>query len=248
MATAGCHRKSEASAGGPSASAVPALPKLVVKDDTAGALFTWVDDKGDFHVGERTSDVPEALRETVRVAIPGSEGTAESVYVVDLRSKGADGTYPVRTMARSAWDEMGAAKRKARLEALAPSAEPSAAPLPAGSAVAPEGQIAAIIYGASWCGPCHQAQALLESLGVKVTKKDIEKTAGAEDEMQSVLREGHREDRRGRGRDAERPSARAPPRRLDPRHRYRRAGLRGLQRRRAAGGRSAAQEFEDVRA
>jgi glutaredoxin len=92
----------------------------------------------------------------------------------------------VRARARAEWDERGASKRKARLEALAPSASP--APPPAGStASAQASAVSAIIYGASWCGPCHQAEALLKSIGVKVTMKDIEKVDGAEEEMRAKL-------------------------------------------------------------
>jgi glutaredoxin len=53
-------------------------------------------------------------------------------------------------------------------------------------------EVTATIYGASWCHPCHQAQELLESLGVKVTKKDIEESDAAQREMQEKLRKIHR--------------------------------------------------------
>jgi glutaredoxin len=196
---AGCRKK----AGGagdstkPGASAeVAALPPLVLKDDTAGALLTWIDAQGDFHVVEHAADVPEASRETVRVVLADrKDGTGESVYVADLRNKGEGGAYQVKTMSRSAWDELGAAKRKTRMEALAPSAAPSVAP-PTGSAEgAPPvamGEVRATIYGASWCGPCHQAEALLKSLGVKVVKKDIEESDDAQREMQEKLARAHR--------------------------------------------------------
>lgn len=180
----------------PGASAEPSLPKLSLKDDTAGALLTWIDDQGDFHVVEHVADVPEKNRETVRVVLSDrKDGTGDSVYVADLRTKGADGSYPVKAMTRSAWDELGAGKRKTRLEALAPKAAPSV-PEPAGSgegapAVA-AGEVRATIYGASWCGPCHQAEALLKSLGVKVTKKDIEESDDAQREMQEKLARAHR--------------------------------------------------------
>lgn len=191
---ASCGGKSDAPSPGSSSSPapVPALPPLSVKDDTPGALFTWVDEKGDFHVVEHAADVPEASRGTVRVAVAGKgEGTAEAVYVADLRSKSPAGEYAVTTMARSAWEELGAARRTARMEALAPSAAPPAPPVPSG-AVSPTGEISAVIYGASWCGPCHQAEALLKSLGVKVTKKDIETSDAASAEMQALLRKAHR--------------------------------------------------------
>jgi glutaredoxin len=200
---AGCHGNAGGAADpAPSASAeAPALPPLVFKDDTPNALLTWVDEHGDFHVVEKVADVPEASRGAVRVVLPDrKDGTGESVYVADLNTKGADGAYAVKAMARASWDELGASKRKARLEALAPSAAPAPsgsageeAPGPAaGGAAAPHGEVTAIIYGASWCGPCHQAEALLKSLGVKVTKKDIEESDDAQREMQEVLRKAHR--------------------------------------------------------
>jgi hypothetical protein len=126
---------------------VPKLPPLVLKDDTPGALLTYVDDKGDFHVVEHVADVPEASREMVRVVLADrKDGTGESVYVADLRNKSPDGSYPVKTMARAAWDELGASKRKMRLEALAPSAAPPAASSVAAAAEAvPAGEVRAII-------------------------------------------------------------------------------------------------------
>jgi glutaredoxin len=189
----GCHRKG-GPAGGPggAASAEPGgLPALALKDDAKNALLTWVDDHGNFHVVEHTTDVPDAGRSAVRVVMSDrSDGTGDSVYVANLREKQADGTYPVKSMPRSEWDELGAKNRKARLEALAPSAAPP--PAPSGSAAVATGDVSAIIYGASWCGPCHQAEALLKSLGVKVTKKDIEENPAAGAEMKEKLQRVHR--------------------------------------------------------
>jgi glutaredoxin len=44
-----------------------------------------------------------------------------------------------------------------------------------------------ILYGASWCGPCHQAVAYLKRKGVSFVEKDIEEDANAAREMQSKL-------------------------------------------------------------
>jgi glutaredoxin len=198
LALPACKKAPPAGEGAPGASAsgaAPALPPLVVKDDTPNALFTWVDDQGDFHVVEQAKDVPEAGRKAVRIVVAGvSSGTGESVYVADLEHRNPDGSFVVSAMSRSSWDELGASKRKSRLEALAP----SAAPPPSTSAEtepprAPSGQVTATIYGASWCGPCHQAEALLKSLGVKVTMKDIEKSGAAAKEMQDKLRRINRQ-------------------------------------------------------
>ncbi|HVU01333.1 MAG TPA: glutaredoxin family protein [Polyangiaceae bacterium] len=199
LSVSSCHRTSadgEAPAGSASGAA-ETLPPLVLKDDTANALLTWVDDHGDFHVVEHPADVPEASREAVRVVLADrTDGTGNTIYVGDLRTKNGDGTYAVKTMSRAEWEELGASKRKSRLEALAPSVAPPPGLVPNGApsadAPAPAGVVTATIYGASWCRPCHQAQELLERLGVKVTKKDIEESDEAQREMQAVLRKIHR--------------------------------------------------------
>ncbi|WP_080599189.1 glutaredoxin family protein [Sorangium cellulosum] len=41
-----------------------------------------------------------------------------------------------------------------------------------------------IIYGASWCEPCHQAADYLRSKGIAAAVRDIEEDAGAAAEMQ----------------------------------------------------------------
>lgn len=194
VVAAGCHRKG-GSAGGPAGadSAQPgALPPLALRDDAKNALLTWVDDHGNFHVVEHATEVPDAGRGAVRVVISDrTDGTGDSVYVANLREKQGDGTYPVKSMPRSEWDELGAKNRKARLEALAPSAAPPPAPSSSGAVVA--GDVSAIVYGAAWCGPCHQAEAMLKSLGVKVTKKDIEENPSAGAEMREKLQRVHRQ-------------------------------------------------------
>jgi glutaredoxin len=167
------------------------LPPLELKDDTANLLITWIDDSGDFHVVQKPDQVPEKARGAVRVVVTTrEEGTGSLVYLADLSAKRADGTYPVRTITRAEWDEKGASKRKARLEALAP---PPASASGSGSAKAGEpptktdGKIVAIIYGAEWCKPCHDAKRYLEQRGVTVIDKDIEESALANREMQGKL-------------------------------------------------------------
>lgn len=190
----GCHRKAASGGGAAGAGSTEGreLAPLALTDDAKNALLTWVDDHGNFHVVEHTTDVPDAGRGAVRVVMSDrTDGTGDSVYVANLREKQADGTYAVKSMPRSQWDELGAKNRKARLEALAPSAAPPSAPSASSTAVA--GDVTAIIYGASWCGPCHQAEALLKSLGVKVTKKDIEENPSAGAEMREKLKRVNRQ-------------------------------------------------------
>ena len=163
------------------------LPPLELKDDTPNLLLTWLDEKGEFHVVQKIADVPENAREHVRVVqTTSADGSGDLLYVADLTKKEASGNYHVETMARSQWDELGASRRRKRLEALAPSARPEFPPVPSATAQ-PASALSAIIYGAEWCKPCHQAEAYLKSRGVKVVHKDIERDPGAAKEMQAKL-------------------------------------------------------------
>jgi glutaredoxin len=164
------------------------LPPLRLLDDTKDLLLTWIDAEGEFHVVERPADVPAAGRSKVRVVLTSAGGgTGRLVYVADLDKKNPDGSYVVETMTRAAWNELGAERRKVRLEALLERrAEKEAAPVDSGP-IAAAGKTEAIIYGADWCKPCHQAEDYLKSLGVAVTKKDIEKSPAARSEMEQKL-------------------------------------------------------------
>ena len=176
------------------------LPTLEVKADTPNLLLTWIDDKGDFHVVQKPADVPTGGRATVRVVVTNrEEGTGQQVYVANLDETTPTGAYRLKTMSRAEWEELGASKRKARMEALAPSALPSSAP-PAGgekpdgkgapgqaAGKAPATGVVAIVYGADWCKPCHDAERYLKQRGATVVKKDIEQNEVAADEMRKKL-------------------------------------------------------------
>jgi glutaredoxin len=190
-----------------SAAPAEALPGLKVSDETPNLLLTWISEDGDFHVEESISKVPEDRRSRVRVVpTDQAEGSGASVYVADLTVKRPDGTYAVSTLPRSEWEKLGADLRKTRMEALAPGVNKAASPEGAagsantGSANAAadaqlagsNGAVSAIIYGADWCKPCHDAQRYLESLGVSVTKKNIEESRSAQAEMQEKLARSNR--------------------------------------------------------
>jgi glutaredoxin len=197
FAAASCKQKDAAQNQEP-ASAAPKsneLPPLELKDDTPNLLLTWIDDKGDFHVVMKPADVPEGRRQNVRAVVTDrTDGTGSLVYVADLSRKEPNGAYPVKTMSRNEWDELGAGLRKARLEALAPaSAEPSASAAPSASAPAPgprkpgASKVVAIVYGAEWCKPCHDAARYLKQRGVTVIEKDIETSEATAAELKRKL-------------------------------------------------------------
>jgi glutaredoxin len=173
---------------------VDALPALALSDQTPNLLLTWVGDDGDFHVVEQIGNVPAEHRKQVRVVLTDqTAGTGTSVYVANLEDKRPDGTYAVSTSLRTDWEKLGADRRKSRLEALAPGnpgqpAPPATDAPQAGSTAEPaSAAISAIVYGADWCKPCHDAERYLKSLGVSVTKKNIEESRAAQAEMREKL-------------------------------------------------------------
>ncbi len=154
----------------------------VVTDASTDLLLTWIDDKGEFHVEQKVADVPVGSRDVVRVADPVKDPPKlDDVFVADLRNPGAEGAYPVRTMSRTDFEKVAIERRQksGNGNVLAPKAADSAPPAAARPAV--------IIYGASWCGPCHQAAAYLKRKGVPFIEKDIEEDRSAAREMQSKL-------------------------------------------------------------
>jgi len=200
FALGACHKSPSPAPNNDDTGATPQtadLPPLELKDDTPNLLLTWIDDKGDFHVVQKPADVPKESRNQVRVVNTTREdGTGKLVYVANLNEVTPNGSYRVKTMTRAAWDELGASKRQARLEALAPSAQASPSDsTPAngapGASSAPQKALAsgitAIIYGASWCKPCHDTARYLKQRGVTVIDKDIEENEVAAAEMRQKL-------------------------------------------------------------
>lgn len=162
------------------------LPSLTLRDDTPNALLTWVDAQGDFHVARSPAGVPADSRERVRVVMSDRlAGTQSLVYVADLREKRSDGTYPVRTMPRSAWDEIGASKRKTRMEASAAQRPPSTATSSDAASTTPGGTV--VVYGAEWCPACREAIRFLQKKGIRYLEKDVEESPAVQRELHAKL-------------------------------------------------------------
>jgi len=168
---------------------------VVVKPESEGLLLTWIDDKGDFHVETRVADVPITGRDSVRVVDPNKDESARAdrVVVADLREARPDGTYPVRTMSRVDFESLAVGRR----EKTGPTLASAAPPEPSSSAAAPTGpdpgapkaaaRTTVVVYGAEWCGACHDAARYLRRKGVAYVEKDIEKDPAAAREMQAKL-------------------------------------------------------------
>ena len=159
-------------------SATSALPQVELTDQTKDILLTWIDEVGDFHGTQSISEIKEANKEHVRVVFTNSNSVdPERVWVADLRQKDSKGGYVIRSMARSAWEELGASHRKSRLEALG-------APAP-GADAGPNSEVDAVIYGAEWCGACHEMAKYLKAKGIKFVEKDVDKSSVVQAELQS---------------------------------------------------------------
>jgi glutaredoxin len=182
------------------ATADPDAVPVVVKPDSESLLLTWIDDKGDFHVETRVADVPLMGRDAVRVVDPSKdEGThADRVFVADLRQSRPDGTFPVRSMTRADFEAIAVARREKTGPTLASAAPSQPSPSSQPPDNAPPGAQApgssrsasrqvVIIYGAEWCGACHDAARYLRSKGIAYVEKDVEKDPSAAREMQQKL-------------------------------------------------------------
>jgi len=174
-----CACRREASA---SKDEAPAFP--VVTGASVDLLLTWIDEKGEFHVEQAIAKVPPSARDAVRVVDPARDGPPpEDVFVADLRNARPDGSYPVKTMKREAWEQIALDRRGGGKLAAAPAASTALGQQPRSTAAVND----VIIYGASWCGPCHQAAAFFKQRGVAFVEKDIEREPSAAREMQAKL-------------------------------------------------------------
>lgn len=174
------------------------LPPLSISEDTPDLMLTWIDDKGEPHVEIHPANVPLEGRSLVRVIVSDREdGTKDLFYVADLAQKASDGSYATQTMSRRAWEAEIEKRRVAYIARTAPPPPPrrpaNGPLLPGTPGKGPGDQapsspgLTVIIYGASWCHPCHEAQDYLKSKGIAVIMKDIEESPGAASEMRQKL-------------------------------------------------------------
>lgn len=165
------------------------LPALTIQDDTPDLLLTWIDAKGDTHSALRPSEIPAEGKALVRVVVSTrEEGTRDPIYVVNLNEHAADGGYAAHAMSRRAWEEAIEKRRTAALGT--PPTRPTLNPTPQGGpgpAPPVASNLTVIVYGASWCGPCHDAERYLKSKGIGVLMKDVDASREAAEEMRDKL-------------------------------------------------------------
>lgn len=143
-------------------------PPFTVAGEAEGLVLTWYDEDGP-HVAERRSDIPLAAREHVKVdslSLAPDERDPDAVYVADLRTPGEGESYEVRLFDRTGFDAL--------LDGM--------------HATEPLADASVVVYGASWCSACRQAESWLEDNGIPFVEKDIEEDPEARAEMQRKAR------------------------------------------------------------
>jgi glutaredoxin len=167
----GCSKGSTA----PSAEASPAghedkLPPIpVVTDDAKDLLFSFVDAQGRVQAVPSVAAVPETVKSRVLVVdlkkTPEERQAHRYAFFVDLTARTPEGTYPVSVVSR-----YDAAKGQVQAPATPP----------------PEGSV--IVYSATWCGFCKKTKAWLKEHNVPYIERDVEKTPGAQAELDQKLK------------------------------------------------------------
>lgn len=177
---AGCGTSADASAPAPTevAAASPesevVTPPFAVRGDAERLVLTWFDREG-VHSAPTRHDIPEDRRAEVLVdslEIPPDQRDADHVFVADLRATREDGSYVVRRLTRERFDALvdGARAAAEEAEAVVASNDP------------------VVVFGASWCGACRQAEAYLHSHDIPYVEHDIEREPGARADMQRRAR------------------------------------------------------------
>lgn len=149
-------------------------PPFAVHGAAEGLVLTWYDEEGP-HVASSRVEIPAEHRAEVRVdslEIAPDDRDPDHVFVADLRTADEHGDYTVRRLAREMFEE-----HVTTFVAAAHVEGPHS-----GSGAGGSSDV--IIYGAEWCGACHEAQAFLRARGIPFIERDIEHDPGAREEMQ----------------------------------------------------------------
>ncbi|MCX7807841.1 MAG: glutaredoxin family protein [Deltaproteobacteria bacterium] len=143
-----------------------------VQGEAEGFLLTWFDEGG-FHEAQKRSEIPESARQWVRVdspLLPPESRDPDRIFVADLRAPLPDGHYKIQLMERKAFEALAEAARSKK-----------ATPAAGSSSSSQSSEI--VLFGASWCKACQQAEAYLRSRGVPFVKRDVDSDPSAQAEM-----------------------------------------------------------------
>jgi len=189
-----------ASPAGEAALDAPAPSPTLVRDDGANLLLRYRAPTGDWTGVATVAEVPEEARAEVQVIdlsrSPAARQAELWVELADLRTRQADGSYPVRLVPRRTWEQQLTAPTAAAPPGEAP-AHPGGGPppLPAGhggagphlgasptATVAPAGRL--VMYSTQGCPVCTQARRFLQGLHIPFVEKDVQRDPAAAHELQ----------------------------------------------------------------
>lgn len=167
------------------------IPPPPAVTDSAGAyvLRYFAPASGQLLPVKTPAEVPEGARAQVVVTYEDAALQGPWLYVADLTQKQGAG-YAVRAVDRQELESQIAAARPK--PAAAPAADPGAKPAQAAGA-APSNQAAGaapahadsdvVIFRTAWCGYCKKTAEYLTLKGVPFVEKDLERDAGARQDM-----------------------------------------------------------------
>jgi arsenate reductase-like glutaredoxin family protein len=162
------------------------LPPLEVKKDTP-ALFTYVDEKGEFVTVDKPDAVPPGARRLVRVVDPTKEAPdrrdTTNIYVVDDSELLKAGKATARVLSRQAF-ETGALAQLPPGESSLLAERPDGGMGVGGATPSAAGPPVVTVYGTSWCGACREARRFLSARKIPFADKDVEKDPAAARELQ----------------------------------------------------------------
>ncbi|MEE2903076.1 MAG: glutaredoxin family protein [Myxococcota bacterium] len=144
-------------------------PEVVVTSSRANLLFSYQSGSR-FVTANTIKEIPVESRQQVIVTdlsmSPAQRQSGKYIYVADLRTPRANGSYPVAISSRYGLE-----------------AELSGTITSSGSVVVSQEKV--IVYTTSWCGVCKKALRLLRKWNVPHEEKDIEGSRKAQRELAS---------------------------------------------------------------
>lgn len=153
----------------------------VLPADAADAILTFAGDRGIFKDTNKPAEVPDEAKGFVRVTLlNGPEPPPGRVWVTNLRTPEADGSFKLVTEQRGLFEEVATGQGRSSHVELPAGLEP---PMPAPR------EADVIVYKTDWCGVCKQLTGYLDRKGIKYVAKDIEKDSAAAGELQAKSKE-----------------------------------------------------------
>lgn len=142
-------------------------------DGGSEAVYTWIDEEGNFQIASGRDEIPESQRRFVRVQDPSSPPTDPTkVWVADL-STVRNGRFSVQEKARSEWTKRARSRRPQSVHV----------PDQPGDGGSPQESPRVVMYMTSHCPVCQTARSWMNSKGIAYVEKNVERDQSAAQEL-----------------------------------------------------------------